>query len=162
MNDEAIGEIKKNYVVGSGSSQAVEIVTDIVSKIINIRYINGMASPVKKIREILIDMAHPMDNYQNHEVGGGFVNIFVFFEYIEKLINGKIGSRTRRLWEKPINTTLMLDNLVTVCWLDNSYNDLINFTDEEIVSNEEKIKRYYEVENNHRSNYDKKSELGIY
>jgi len=129
--------IQENYVVGSGTSQAVELVAEIVGRLIGIRYINGMNSPPKRVREILIDMAKPMDGYENHEVGGGFVNFFVFLEYIENIyINGAVG-KTKRLWEKPIKKLNIPNNLVKMIWMDESYNDEVDFTGEGLMSNKE-------------------------
>lgn len=147
LSDEEFDHIKENYVIGSGSSQAVELVTEVVGKIINLRFVNGMSSSPKRIREILIDMARPMKGYENHEVGGGFINMFVFVEYVGLLMNGKFKTKnTKRLWEKPIRTIELLDNLIVVQWMDESYNDVIDHTGEGIISNEEKLRRYFEEE----------------
>jgi hypothetical protein len=164
LDNNEFMDVKKNFVVGSGSSQAVELVVEIVGKLVNLRYINGMSSPPKKIREILIDMAEPMIGYGNHEVGGGFINMFVFAKYVNLLVKSEYKTKnTRRLWEKPVREINLIDNLVTVQWMDNTYNNTRDFTGTGIMSNDEKLKKYYEGLSNGENESEKgKDEIKIY
>lgn len=143
-SNESFEEIKKNYVVGSGTSQSVELVADIVWKLVNIRFSNKMNCSGKRIREILNDMASPMKGYENHEVGGGFVNMFVFNSYIQKVVNkNDLEPNTKRLWERPITTLETLRRPVPLIWQDNTYGDIKDFTGEGLMSPEEKLEQYF-------------------
>lgn len=83
--------------VMSGTSQAAAIVSGLAAKIIEMRRLLKLPSDPTTVKEVFLDMAVPMPNYEAHEVGAGFVSVFTAIDYFDSLDNSeKISSE--KLW----------------------------------------------------------------
>lgn len=112
--------IKEKFIIGTGTSQAVEYLVDIISYIAEFRKNRGLISDIKSIRSILTYIAMPMPKYQNYEVGAGFINYEIVNRYLRKVENGSIKSHEKIFWskEKYFNPDATKGEIV-IFWLDN-------------------------------------------
>lgn len=120
---------KERFVIGTGTSQAVEYLVNIIICIVHFRNQRSFVSDQKAIRRILVNMGMPIKGYKNYEVGAGFVNYQIADDYLKRVDKGLIEPNEQLYWSKNYFDTRAKNGKIRLGWVDN-INDVnqIDFT----------------------------------
>ncbi len=125
-------KLKQRFVIGTGTSQAVEYLVYIIYWIIHFRNQRNFVSDQKVIRRLLTNMAVPIRNYKRHEIGAGFVDYKIADAHLKKVDTGNIPLNEREFWSRKYHNPNARFGEIIIQWSDN-INDpnQIDFTDGE-------------------------------
>lgn len=131
ISDEEWEEVLKKYVIGTGTSQAVEYLVKMITWIIYYRRQRGFLSDIKSVKNILIDMAVPISGYNNHEIGAGFVSLEILNNYLALINRSIIKPNMKKYWGDSYKNKFVIQGETRVGWIDNTSDpNQIDFTDE--------------------------------